>query len=383
MSFLQSSALKCASAALLAAILGCGPEDGSEEFEQGKAAYELRDLKKAESLFAKSAALAPQDADRLLYLARTELELGELEKAKSAIERAAANADGEPDVVLLKSQIAWHEKDYKAAADGFSAVANDAKLDASVRAQGWSGIGVVQMTCDNHHLARIAFLRALRLDRKNAAAWYHLGLLYRDGLDRNGNGYPEAALEQFEIFARLEKDADLRVQKVQRTFIPALKEQIAAAAAERPGVAKRNSAACATSLATAESAMKKGNFKAAREAYRQALTADPLSYPAALGLAKAWEKSDATKAGQERTFEAYKTACTLRPSAVTTFLAAGALALKLGYALQAAEIYSRAIAANPNSKDAIDGLIRALRKSGGKDKIANAYQSYRDSLGKR
>ena len=73
MSFSQSSALKCASAVLAAAILGCGPRDGSKEFEQGKAAYELRDLKKAETLFARSAALAPQDTDRLLYLARTEL----------------------------------------------------------------------------------------------------------------------------------------------------------------------------------------------------------------------------------------------------------------------------------------------------------------------
>ena len=383
MSFLRSSALKCASAALFAAILGCGPRDGSKELCEGKAAYELRDLKKAEALFAKSAALAPQDAGRLLYLARAELELGELEKAKSAVERAAANSDGEADIVLLKSQIAWHAKDYKAAAEGFSAIANDAKLDASVRAQGWSGLGVVEMTCDNHHLARVAFLRALRLDRKNAAAWYHLGLLYRDGLDRNGNGYPEAALEQFEIFARLEKDADPRVQKVQRTFIPALKEQIAAAAAERPGVAKRNSAACATSLATADAAMKKGNYRTAREAYQQALTADPLSYPAALGLAKAWEKSDATKTGQQKAFENYKTACTLRPSAVSTFLATGALAMKLGYTLQAAEIYSRAVAANPNSLDAIDGLIRALRKSGGKEKVAAAYQKYRDSLGKK
>ena len=383
MSFLRSSAPKCAVLALAALILGCGPGDGSEEYVQGQEAYAHRDLKKAEKLFEESVALAPRDADRLLYLARAELELGELEKAKAAIERAAANADGESDIILLKSQIAWHAKDYKAAADSFSAVANDSKLDASVRAQGWAGLGVVQMTCDNHHLARIAFLRALRLDRKNAAAWYHLGLLYRDGLDRNGNGYPEAALEQFEIFARLEKVADPRVQKVQRRFIPALKEQIAAAAAERPGVSKRNSAACATALATADAAMKKGNCKAARESYQKALTADPLSYPAALGLAKAWEKSDATKEGRQKAFENYKTACTLRPSAVSTFLAAGALAVNLGYTLQAIEIYSRAVAANPNSLDAIDGLIRALRKSGGKDKIANAYQAYRDSLRKR
>ena len=378
MNFLQSSALKCASAVLAAAILGCGPRDGSKEFCEGKEAYELRDLKRAEKLFERSVVLAPQDADRLLYLARTELELGELTKAQEAISRAAENSDGDADVALLESQIAWYAKDYATASSGFSEIANDSKLDASVRAQGWAGLGVVEMTCDNHHLARIAFLRALRLDRRNAAAWYHLGLLYRDGF-----GYLEAALEQFEIFVRLEEEASPRVQKVQRTIIPALKEQISRAAMERPGVAKRNSSAAATSIATAEAALKKGNAKAAREAYQQALAADPLSYPAALGLAKAWEKTDASKAGQQKAFENYKIACMLRPSAVSTFLVASSMAVKLGLTLQAVEIYSRAVAANPTSLEAIDGLIRVLRKSGGKAKVAEAYQRYRDSLGKK
>ena len=378
MSFWQSSALKCASAALAAAILGCGPRDGAKEFSEGKEAYDLRDLKKAERLFTESLALAPQDVDRLLYLARTELELGELDRAKDLIGQAAGNSEGDADVALLESQIAWHAKDYKTAASGFADIANDEKLDAVVRSQGWAGLGVVEMTCDNHHLARIAFLRAIRLDRKNAAAWYHLGLLYRDGF-----GYLEPALEQFEIFVRLEEQSSPRVQKVQRTVIPALKESISRAATERPGVAKRNSASCAASISTAEAAVKKGNFKAAREAYQKALAADPLSYPAALGLAKAWEKTDATRDGQTKAFESYRTACALRPSAVTTFLTAGSLATKLGLNLQAVEIYSRAVAANPNSLDAIDGLIRALRKIGGKEKVAAAYQAYRASLGKK
>ena len=378
MSFSQSSALKCASAVFAAAILGCGPSDGVKEFSEGKEAYDLRDLKKAERLFTESLALAPQDVDRLLYLARTELELGELDKAKELIGQAAGNSEGDVDVALLESQIAWHAKDYKTAANGFADIANDEKLDAVVRSQGWAGLGVVEMTCDNHHLARVAFLRAIRLDRKNAAAWYHLGLLYRDGF-----GYLEAALEQFEIFVRLEEQSSPRVQKVQRTVIPALKESISRAATERPGVAKRNSASCAASISAAEAAVKKGNFRAAREAYQKALAADPLSYPAALGLAKAWEKTDATRDGQTKAFENYRTACALRPSAVTTFLTAGSLAAKLGLNLQTVEIYSRAVAANPNSFDAIDGLIRALRKIGGKEKVAAAYQAYRASLGKK
>ena len=378
MSFSQSSVLRCASVVLVAAILGCGPRDGSKEFEQGKTAYELRDLKKAETLFARSAVLAPQDADRILYLARTELELGELAEAQLQIAKAVALAGDDADVRLLKAQVDWHAKSYEDAAKGFSEIAEDIRLEASVRAQGWAGLGVVEMTCDNHHLARVAFLRALRLDRRNAAAWYHLGLLYRDGFR-----YLEAALEQFEIFVRLEQEASPRVQKVQRTIIPGLKEEIARVATERPGAAKRNSSVCATLIVEAEAAQKKGNAKGAREAYQKALVADPLSYPAALGLAKAWEKTDATKAGQQKAFEAYKSACALSPSAVSTFLATGSLAVKLGYSSQAVEIYSRAVAANPTSLEAIDGLIRVLRKGGKADKVATAYQKYRDSLGKK
>jgi hypothetical protein len=45
----------------------------------------------------------------------------------------------------------------------------------------------------------------------------------------------------------------------------------------------------------------------------------------------------------------------------------------------AVDSYSRALAANPASLDAIDGLIRALRKVD-KRKTAQAYQVYRDMV---
>lgn len=357
----------------LAAVWGCGPKDGSRDFEKAKAAYEVRDLVKADKLFASSLAAQPDDVDRLLYAARVKLDLGELSAAKDLVARAALNADGDADVGLFEAQVAWHLKDYKTAANGFAALANDAKLSTEIRAQAWVGLGLVEMSGNNNQLARIDFLRAMRLDRRNAAARYHLGLVYQD------LGYHEAALEQFDAFVHLDGPADPRVQRVQLKTIPALQESIARAAAERPGVAKRDPAACASALAKAEAALKKKALKTARAAYEEALKADPLSYPAALGLARAWEKGDTTTAGQQKAFEAYRTACTLSPSAVRTFLAAGALSAKLGQHAQAAEIYSRALAASPTSLDAIDGFIRALRKTS-RTNIAQAYQLYRDSL---
>ena len=363
-----------ASAAIVCAIVGCEPSDGAKELDLGRKAYEVHDLKKAEKLFAECVRLAPGNIDALLYLARVKLEAGDIPAARDWIDKAAAAGD-DVDVKLVAAQVAWREGDFAKSAAAYSSVANDSKLSPELRAQGWTGLGISEMTGKRHHLARIAFLRAIRLNRREASAWYHLGLLYRDAF-----GYYEAAKEQFEIFVRLEASASPRVQKVSRAVIPDLTAQINREAANRPGVSKRDSAACAAALAKADAAKKKGNLRNAREAYQAALSADPLSYPAALGLAEAWAKTDSTKAGQTKALENYKLACTLRPGAISTFLTAGELAARLGYHAQAAETFSRAVAASPTSIMAIDGLIRALQRTGGHKAEARAYQLYRESI---
>lgn len=365
------------SIAFVALLAGCGKSDGSREYEAGNEAYAARDLNKAERMFSKSLLVSPDNVDALLMLARVQLDSGKIKEAGKTVEKAFGLDPEAADVRLVTAQTAWHLKDYPRAVRLFQSVADDGKLDAGERSLGYSGVGIVEMTRGEHDLARIAFLRAIRTSRRNASAWYHLGLLYRDAF-----GYNEAALEQFNIFVRLEKTADARVQKVQRTYIPDLQDAVARSAADRPGVSKRDSAASAASIAKAEAAQKKRHFKTARSAYEQALKQDPLSYPAALGLAKLYEKTDASKQGVMKAFENYKLACQLRPSAVSTFLAAGSLAMRLGYYAQAETIYSRALAANPSKLDAIDGLIRALRRTGVKDKIkiAAAYQNYRESI---
>lgn len=370
---------RAALALVLAAVAGCGPKDGLKELAEGREAYAVRNLDKAAKLFEKSLSRAPDRVDAILLLARTKLDLGELAAAQRLVARASELSD-DVDVKMFAAQVAWHAKDYESAAQGFQALANDARLSPELRAQAWAGLGVVEMACENSHLARLAFLRALRLNFKDAAARYHLGLLYRDAFS-----YYEAALEQFQVFVRLEADATPRVQKVQRSFIPELQKKIASEAASRPGAASRDSAASAAAIARAVAAEKKGKNDTARKEYEAALKADPLSAPAALGLAKCWQKTAPSKKRggeanpQGRAMDAYQLACALQPSKVSTFLTAGALAAKLGQHARAAEIYSRAVAASPASFDALDGLIRALRKQG-KPKIAQAYQLYRESI---
>ena len=372
-SFSASSVLKAASALAACVVLGCGPGDGSHEFNDGRAAFNAGDFKKAEKLLLKCAELSPTNVDALVYLSRIKLQSANIPEAL---------AGGDSDVRLLGAQIAWHARDYAKAAELFSSVAADKSLDARLRSQGWTGLGIVEGNREGPglaqpDLARIAFLRAIRLDRRNAAAYYHLGQLYR----YPPFAYAEAALEQFEIFVRLDTESSsTRVQKVQRSIIPELKEAILRRATERPGVSRRNSSASAGALSRAETAVKKGNLKAARACYQEAIAADPLSFPAALGLAKTDLKIDPSVAGQKRAFESFRLACSLSPSAVSTLIETGALAEKLANYAQAREIYSRAVAANPASLDAVDGLIRSIRRAGGDKNVALAYQKYRETL---
>ena len=359
-------------------LTGCGSGDGLEELAAGREAAELKDYIKASKLLSKSLEITPDRVDALVSLAQVKLALGDLTAAKQSIKRAYEINHDDLDVRYLSGQIAWHLKEYDEAGRLYKELADDMNLDAKDRARGWTGLGIVQMAKGEAHLSRISFLTAIRLDRRNAAAWYHLGLLYRD----SPFGYNEAALDEFNIYVRLDTEASPRVQKTQRVIIPALKESISRAAMDRPGVSKRDSAACAKLLSEAEAAVKKAANKTALKKYEEALKADPLSYPAALGVAKLMVKVDNSKIGQQKALEAYLVACQLRPSAVATFLTAGELAAKLSLNVQAVDIYSRAVAANPASLDALDGLIRALRKIKGKNALASAYQRYRDILPK-
>ncbi len=380
-SSLSSALSRAAVAAALAALAGCGAGDGSAEYAAGLKAFELRDFKSAESDFLKCAALAPANVDAQLMLVRTELAVGNVAAAREAAARAEELAGGESDVAELVAQAAFHAQDYAKAKEVYSRLADDAKLPAQVRSRAWSGLGVVEMAGmsaasidESRDRALAAFLRAVKLDGRNAAARYHLGRLYRDAF-----GYNEIAIDQFSLYTHMAPASDQRVQTVCRKTIPALRDYVRRTAEQRKGADRRNSSASAAALKKAEEAWKKGAFKTAKLRYAEAYAADVLSHPAALGLARAWERTDQSKAGQAEALKYYREACALRPSDKATLMTAGALATRIGSLASAVEAYSRAVAAAPNDLSAIDALIRALGRAG-KRKSAAVYQRYRDFL---
>lgn len=319
---------------------------------------------------------APADpTDAAVTAACEKLRVGDFAAARQALAGVQPGAVSDDDVMLLKAQLAYHAKDYSGAAEIFNDLARDAARSPELRAEALVGLGVVDLECNELDRARISLLRALLLNRRSAPVRYHLGCVYRE------LGYEAAALEQFDAYAMLEKSDAVHLQRVQRQFVPELKRAIAAKAAERPGVDARNCAAAKVALDKAEAAFGKGQYKVARQQYQAALKADPLSYAAALGLARSWEKSDTTVAGRRKTLECYQAACSLKPGAITTLVKTGTLAMADGNFAIAVEAYSRAIAADPRNIDAIDGIIRALRKSGSEGvKLASHWQAYRDAL---
>ena len=365
LSSVHSRLAAVASAALLAALAGCGKSDGSAEFDKASKAFAARDLAKAEKLFAKSSQLAPANVDALVMLALVRLDLGELQGARSAAVEASKLAPKDLDVVELQAQIAWHQKNYAAARSLYArlGVVDMAMADSDKSAE-WL-----------RDRARTEFLQALALDYRNSSANYHLAYLYRHSYD----SYENAALSQYMRFVRFAPSVDDRVRKVQHTFIPEIKSSIDAGLAAIPGASSRNSGACANAMKQAEAAWKKGQYKTARLRYDEALKADPLCYEAAAGLAAAWMKVDTTQNGQRKAYESYRRACRLSPFATDTHLAAAKLASKLSLHASAADLYSRALSSRPRDLAAIDGLVASLKASGNA-KCADVYRRYRESV---
>ena len=380
MNFSPRYVLDMLAAAALAVLAGCGEKDGSAEYAKGAELFDKKEFDAAAAEFSKCIALRPDNVDAKLMLARTMTALGDLPKAVKAAEDALALEPKATDAKMLAAETAFYARDYKKARKHFGEIANDVSLPVETRSAGECGLAVVDigdMAGGNMELnresARIHLFTAVRLNPRNAPARYHLGLLYRDSF-----GYSEAALDQFELYARLDRKDTNRVARVRAKTIPELKDAIAKNPARR--VERRDSAASAKELRRAEEAVAKKQFKTARLRYADAYKADPLNHLAAAGLADAWYASEPTKAGAAEAFKYCKAACALRPNSKEYLMKAGDYARKSGNAAGAVEAYSRAVATSPNDIGAIRALAEAYANNG-KPRVGELFKRYGGMLG--
>ena len=368
--------------AALLSLGGCGegtgeaarPDDGAADVARGRAALEAQDVRGAIKAFEAAARACATNFEARVQLALAHLRQGELAEADGAVQEACRLRPDSAEARLVDGQVAYLRKDEARARAAFSAVASATALPPALRSEAFVGLGVVALAQNAADAARVAFLRAMRLDRRNAAAWYHLGVLSRDTYR-----FTEAALEQFEMAARVSDPRAARTKKLVHEIIPALRAALRAAAAAKPGAAARDPAAAAKLFAEGEQLQKKKMIRAAIKKFAAAFEADPLSETAAVRYASLVALNDKTAAGVDKALAAYRAASDQRPARQSTYLAAARLAYANRRWITAVQIMDRAVAHDPESRPALDLLIASLLKAG-KAKQAEAWKAYRADL---
>ncbi len=349
-----------------------GADDGSAAVAKGLAALEVQDVRGAIAEFEKATRVCTTNFEARLQLALARLRLGEVAPADQAVKEALELCPESAEARLVDGQVAYLMKDYDRALADFNAIAAERSLPSALRSAAFVSRGVVEMAKDANEFARISFLRAMRLDRRNASAWYHLGLISRDFFHFNA-----AALEQFEMAARFSDPREARTKKLSRDVIPALRSAIQREAAAKPGVAKRDPGAAAKLLAEGEKLQKRKMIRVAIKKYGAALEADPLCDAAAVKYAYLLSLNDKTVSGVDKALAAYRLAVDQRPERQANYLAAARLAYANNRAVTAVQIMDRAISHDPENRQALDLLIASLLKIPGKAKLVEAWKSYR------
>lgn len=360
-------------------LCGCG-SDPAKDYAKGKEAFDNADYKTAVECFTDVVENAPDNVDALVMLARSEFALGNLDAADAAIKKVPSSSADDVDVVELTAQIAFYRKDYKASADAYKKLVLNHDLDPSIRSIGWAGLGIIDFArIDSEpdssrlpHEARVKFLQAIMLDRRNSSAHFHLAYLYRDTF----NCY-EAAKEEFSLFVHIEQVVDERVKRIKNEVLPSLEEEIKNRS--QTNVSRIDTVGCASMLRKGDEFFKRRKFKDAADAFAKALKANPTSYQAALELARSYARLNRNRSDREQALGAYLTACKIRSYAISTHIEAADFALRIGNMATAVRLYSQALASSPTSTKAVQGLIDSLTKSGD-IQAASVYRGYLRTL---
>jgi tetratricopeptide (TPR) repeat protein len=179
---------------------GCGRsrDDFQASLAAGKAAYAAGDYRTAAHRLEASVRVCATNLEAQVMRALTAIAMGDMTLAQQAAEAARACDPASAEAFLLEGDVSWHAKDFARAKAAYGAVAEARDVPAALRSQAYASRAVVELAENAFDAARISLWRALRLNRRNAAAWYHLGVLSRDTWK-----FDEAALLQFDMAARL------------------------------------------------------------------------------------------------------------------------------------------------------------------------------------
>ena len=350
------------------------PDEGAADIARAETAKVNGDLAAASAAYGAAMAKNATNLEIRVQKALTDLARGDADGAETAAAEALALAPESAEVLLVDGQAAYLKQNYPRALKDFAAVAAAQDILPELRSSAWSARAVVELAEGEFDAARVSLLRALRLNFKNAAAHYHLGLIFRDTYH-----FDNAALEQFQMAARLSDAREERTRRLSGEIIPALRKAIAAAAANNPEAARRDAGKAAALTAEGEALRTRRQMRLAMKKFAAALEADPLCDKAALHYAELTAANDKTADGVSRALKAYRTVIEQNPSSQKHYLAAARLAYANGRWATAAAIMERAVAHDPDNRQTLDLFIAALQKAG-KGPVAEIWSSYRKEL---
>lgn len=356
---------------LAACVAGCGDDAGRKDAARGDAAAAAKDQAAAAKFYSAATEKGATNREVLVKLAVAASASGDVESAKKAAGEAQEADPSSAEACFAAGQAAYLAKNYAAARSAFTSIVSEKSLPEALRAQAMAAGAVVDIADNRFDEARVALWRAIRLDRRCAPAWYHLGYL-----SRNTYRFEAAAIDQYEMAGRL-MGTDSRARDIQRTVLPALRESVRLRLSTKPGASARDPKASAVLVTEAEKALAKKQLKRAREKFEAASRKDPCSYAAAWNLAKLL--AGLKGADVKKTLDAFSDAIDAKPSMQAVYQSAARFALQNARGMVAEKLLSQALAHDFENKATLELYITALGKNG-KTKAAALYKAYRAEL---
>jgi len=307
--------------------------------------------------------------DLYYHLGCAHLLNGELDPAAVAFQAAFNLNPKHGETLAGLAQLAYYTNQLPRARVFFREALEAETASDESRASILTGLALTEAALGHNDQARLCLLRAQRVSRRYAPAYYNLGALYLSTYSLR-----EEALDQFELFVRLADPASPYQEKA-RKQISRLRVAVDRAKAEELDALRRDPDLAARRLHEGIDAQIARQFPKALKCYREALAADPLAFNAAFGLGKLYR--DLKQPAEA--LEAFKRAAAINPAHQDSQLQAAALAVQLKRYDEAERILDLAIARSPFTPESAD-LMARIRYAQGRYAEAREYGQFYLSL---
>ncbi len=353
----------------LALVCGCGSDSGRAALRQGMAAFEEKDYSAAITRLTRAARRISDSADLYYHLGSAHLAKGEMEPAETAFRAALELKPAYGEALAGLGQIAYHKKDIPKAKTLFDqALAAKLSSDEAV-ACALNGLALSEAELQNNDMARLHLLRAQKACRTYAPTFYNLASLYRDAYNLR-----EEALDNFELYRHLADKHNRYAEKAENN-IKRLRLNIERTQAEKLDALRRDPSAAARLLHEGINAQSSRQYARAAKAYRDALTADPLAFNAAWGLATVCK----LQGQRAEALEYFKRAADINPGHNDSHRQAAEMAIQINRLDEAEKALDRLIARSPFAPFSAEMTAR-VRHAQNRLKEARAYGEFYLSL---